>query len=176
MKRSQLKRKPTWKKLRRGSARLKKTKLATYSKSIIRKLEKKLWRLLSDYIRQRDKWTCITCGKTEWGRKMHAGHLISRKRKNTLFDPKNIHAQCSWCNLFKYGDTANYSQKFIVLYGLDEFNNLLERARKDRQWTEKELLFLISVLKEGKNYEEVYKTYESTATSPKKNRDSGIAK
>jgi len=42
------------------------------------KLKKKLWQVFSKYIRARDNYTCVTCGKKGEGSGIHAGHYITK--------------------------------------------------------------------------------------------------
>lgn len=60
------------------------------------KLKKSLWQIFSRYIRHRDNWTCITCGKYATGAGMHAGHYIPKSVGGIelYFDEENVHAQC----------------------------------------------------------------------------------
>jgi hypothetical protein len=112
------------------------------SRQSISKLKKNVWRNFSKYIRERDKNTCITCGKT--GRKdssgfMHAGHYISRRHQNTLFDEKNVHAQCMNCNLWGYGNMGVYTLKMIDMYGDGIIKELTKKSQQVKQFTPQEL-------------------------------------
>lgn len=150
LKRSPLKRKPTTLKRRK--------KLNRKSKTPMAKLEDKLWILFSLYIRRRDGWRCITCGKVPENRQqLHAGHWISRRSKSVKFDPHNVHGQCASCNMFLKGNVAVYSAEIIKKYGIEEFYRILGDARFIKQWTEKEFLILIEVLqKDPAMYELAY--------------------
>lgn len=91
----------------------------------------KAWKEFSKYIRHRDAFICFTCGiklgdKNNTGKilKMgdfHAGHWIEAslltKYNSMNFDTKNIHCQCSHCNLFYEGNKALYAQRLITKYG-----------------------------------------------------------
>ena len=75
---------------------------------------KEAWDAFSLYIRNRDDWTCISCGKKlgdmlDNGRiltkkDMHAGHYIEQslltKYHKLNFDEANINCQCVSCNLW----------------------------------------------------------------------------
>jgi len=79
------------------------------------------------YIRYRDNWTCVVCGKhiepTEKNAKMyiHAGHYISRAKTSLLLDEKNVNAQCRECNGFQNweGIDPRYTKYLINKYGAD---------------------------------------------------------
>lgn len=105
----------------------------------ISSLKKKVWITFSLFIRNRDKWTCITCGNSFRGQQMHAGHFIPRTHGNTLFDEKNVHAQCARCNMFGNGEPHLYAEELIRRYGVEEFNNLIARGRLTKQFTRGEL-------------------------------------
>lgn len=105
-------------------------------------LKKKAWLLFSLYIKNRDNWTCFTCGKYETGRNMHGGHFISRRYNATLFDERNVHAQCASCNMFRNGEPHIYAQKLSRLYGNDWLDQLIEDSKVVKKFTRQELLDL----------------------------------
>lgn len=96
------------------------------SKKTIPKLKKELWTLFSRYIRERDKYTCFTCGKIASGSAMHAGHFITGATcsASLYFDERNVHAQCYHCNLNLSGNWVIYEQKMIDKYGQEIVNEL----------------------------------------------------
>lgn len=98
-----------------------------------------VWKHFSDYIRNRDNWTCFTCGKYDKGSTMHAGHFISRGRSATMFDEKNVHAQCYGCNIGKKGNVAEYAYRIIKVYGQETLDDLVERSRQTHKFTFEEL-------------------------------------
>lgn len=95
----------------------------------ISKLKKKVWTLFSLYVRNRDNWTCYTCGHYEKGFQMHAGHFITRNRSATIFDPMNVHAQCIRCNFWGNGNVGIYAQNLIRDYGKEAFDDLVARSK-----------------------------------------------
>lgn len=56
----------------------------------------------SNYIRERDRWTCQYCGrvKCEWesGRCFHCAHIFSRKFESTRFYDDNAMCLCATCH------------------------------------------------------------------------------
>ena len=69
----------------------------------LKTLEKKLWKIFSRYIRQRDTHAdglcrCCSCGRLVAPNACDAGHYISRRFKSVMFNEKNVHAQCKGCN------------------------------------------------------------------------------
>lgn len=146
MKRTHLKRKPY--KLRHVSKRRKEN------------LEVSLWTAFSLYIRNRDNWTCFTCG-ARWPRgsgQMQAGHYKPQGSfKSVIYDPKNCHAQCVSCNKWRHGNLNVYAEKLVRKYGKQEFLALCERAKKEKQWTKAERAKLLEILKERpETYEREY--------------------
>lgn len=115
----------------------------SYAKNTsIHRWKVKVWNEFSKFIKKRDKWTCFTCGTIRQDSGMHAGHFVSRRHNNTLFDEKNVRAQCAGCNMFKKGALDIYSQKLILLYGLKEFNDLVDRGKIIKKFTRNELMDL----------------------------------
>ena len=87
-------------------------------KQPLRTLKLKAWRIMSDYVRQRDKGVCYTCGDRRDWKKQEAGHFFHRKKyPASYFDPRNIHAQCVRCNHFLSGNLAVYAKRLIEQYG-----------------------------------------------------------
>jgi len=97
--------------------------------------KKKAWAVFSKWIRERDNYTCYTCGKQYiGGHSMQAGHFISRSHNNTLFDEQNVHAQCYHCNVIKRGNMGEYAFRLIEELGNVGFQDLLARGRDFKQW------------------------------------------
>lgn len=71
-----------------------------------------LWPLFSEYVRKRDcisttgnidNGVCYTCERTYPYDKLQAGHLVTGRKDNILFDEENIKIQCYSCNVVKNG-------------------------------------------------------------------------
>ena len=105
----------------------------------VAKFKKWTWKHFSDYVRERDNWTCFTCGKYDKSPAMHGGHFISRVRAATLFDEINVHAQCYGCNIGKKGNAGEYAYRIIQKYGQEAFDDLVERSRQTHKFTHEEL-------------------------------------
>jgi len=106
-------------------------------------LKRKAWTLFSRYIRTRDGFKCITCGKIDQSPRMHAGHFLHRSIASSLiFDERNVHAQCAYCNTYK--ETGGvYAAKIIEKYGIEVFNELQKKRTEYHKWTEKELQAIV---------------------------------
>lgn len=116
----------------------------------IPKLKRKVWKVFSVYIRQRDKGICYTCGRKFDPKEMDAGHYISRRINSTLFNEKNVHAQCTYCNRYLYGNMAKYAIHLQGQYGQGILKELDKEAQKTKQFTREELEKLYNKYKNGK--------------------------
>lgn len=92
-------------------------------------LKKKAWAIFSFWIRSRDNFTCITCGKTKWDKNkkgkniiINGGHYCHGRED---FNERNIHAQCMGCNWRKKGNMRYYTIKMVEWYGLDYLKELM---------------------------------------------------
>lgn len=117
-------------------SKVKKTKRKKRSDKQIAK--DKAWKAFSDYIRARDslkttgsltRCVCITCGKAVDYKQIHAGHGIGGRNNSILFDEKLVNGQCSSCNVFRGGNYEIYASKLIEKYGVDGYNNFLEKRK-----------------------------------------------
>jgi len=114
----------------------------------IQQLKKMLWRIVSPYIRQRDKGKCFTCGVVKDWDKTDAGHFISKgSYSNTEFDETNIHCQCRKCNTFLGGNLTEYTIRMIDQYGRKYVDELRFRGRQSKKWSKEELKELIDIYK-----------------------------
>ena len=108
-------------------------------------LDRKLWKLFSQFIRKRDcpngYGKCITCGKLKPYAEMDAGHFVGRRHKATKFDEKNVNVQCRYCNRFNSGESYAYSLAIDRKYGAGTAETLynlsrMRGSRLDRLWYE----------------------------------------
>lgn len=90
----------------------------------------KAWKAFSDYIRERDRWTCYTCGKVGDKYSMDAGHLISRYWAGTLFDENNVQTQCKGCNIMHEQDPEIFKRLWIQEYGQAAFDALYLKSKQ----------------------------------------------
>lgn len=97
-------------------------------------LKNKLWKVFSEYIRKRDDWVCISCGKPLRWNEGHAGHFVARNRSlNTYFDEQNVNLQCCHCNLYLSGNLYKYWKALEKKYGKDMPEELERRSKITRQ-------------------------------------------
>ncbi len=124
---------------------MKRTKLRKLSNRDIPKLKRKVWQVFSKWIRERDNYTCFTCGRKGEGSGMHAGHFVTRSGHNsTFFDELNVHAQCYHCNINLGGNGAEYALRLDERYGEGTAKKLTLKGREVHQFTIEELTTLLT--------------------------------
>lgn len=106
----------------------------------IHSLIRDVWEWFSRYIRLRDNFTCITCGKQDYSSNIHAGHYCPQSKGNRLrFDERNVHAQCDSCNRFKSGNLYVYALELQRRYGSGILEELDAVKNEVRKFTHEEL-------------------------------------
>ena len=102
-------------------------------KASVTALKKKLEKLVKDYVKRRDDYTCQRCGKFVDGTNCHASHVIPVSRSGFLqFDPKNMKVLCyhdhiNWWHKHPVEAGAWFTDKFPERWGY------LERIHKERR-------------------------------------------
>lgn len=114
------------------------------------KLKTELDRVFSLFIRHRDRYKCVTCGK-ESQEQAQCGHYIPRANMNTRWDEENCHCQCVGCNVFKKGNMDEYAIFMVKTYGEGILEKMKMRKNTIKQWTIKELQEKIAHYKEKLN-------------------------
>lgn len=114
----------------------KKRKSRTNNKALARK---RALKAMSDYVRNLENWECFTCGRVGEATTIDAGHFVSRTYNAILFDLRNVHAQCVYCNRYRSGAWDSYYEKMKELYGLEVIEELLEKRNEIKQFTIPEL-------------------------------------
>lgn len=96
--------------------------------------KKKLWKLFSKFVRNRDKYKCVCCGKEATGSGMHGGHFITGATcpPKLFFDETNVHAQCYRCNINLSGNWVVYEKFMIDTYGEDHVADLKRRQKHEQ--------------------------------------------
>lgn len=94
----------------------------------------RLWKVFSEFIRQRDadengNCKCFTCGLIRHWKQMDCGHGIGRQHKATKFNEKNNHAQCKRCNGFEGGMRERYKEEMDKRYGEGTWDKMEVIAR-----------------------------------------------
>ena len=98
---------------------------------------KKADKVFSDFIRQRDKGVCCTCGnKKEW-KYQQAGHYEKRSCLALRFNEKNVNCQCVRCNIFLKGNYPAYSRFLMKKYGDNILYELEEIVKESKRTIKK---------------------------------------
>lgn len=119
---------------------LRELKMKTNKKKLIAKLD----RLVSEYVRKRDK-RCVTCNATSG---LTCSHLISRVSMPVRFNLQNCNAQCKSCNYLHEYRPERYTQWWINKYGLEAYENIVAKSKEIKHFTEEELESLIQTMQQ----------------------------
>jgi len=104
----------------------------------VAQLKKKLDAIFSQYIRlshadEIGNVACYTCGTVHPWTKIQNGHLFSRARLATRFDPMNCRPQCCGCNVMAHGNYQEYFPRIIREIGQDAFEELEKISKLERK-------------------------------------------
>lgn len=96
------------------------------------KLKKQLWEVFTKYIKARDRYTCVTCGKRAEGYGMGGGHYIAKAAcgLDYYFSEKNVNAQCTMCNLTLEGNRPAYRAFILKKYGEETLKDIEQNYHK----------------------------------------------
>lgn len=121
----------------------------------------KAWHEFSVFVRRRDclktsgdptHGFCYTCGahKPGFGKVgcMQAGHFIPGRRGAYLFDERQVHAQCYYCNGPLKGNWPRYYEAMVKDYGQELVEELISKKWETKDFKAFEL-------------EEIYNKYKS---------------
>tara|TARA_Y100000385_G_scaffold275163_1_gene319190 strand:- start:243 stop:632 length:390 start_codon:yes stop_codon:yes gene_type:complete len=100
----------------------------------ISKLKKKLDKVFSEYIRQRNadhlgRVKCFTCGVEKHWKEQQAGHFQSRSHHSTRWDEVNVQVQCIKCNMFRQGEQYKFGLYLDQRFGEGTAEELEQRAK-----------------------------------------------
>lgn len=103
---------------------------STLTKEVI-----KAQKIVNTYIRIRDKGkVCISCLKPP--KKPNAGHFWNANNHwSVRFDERNLNLQCEHCNNNLSGNLLYYRENLIKKIGLEEFNDLEQKAKSTAHFT-----------------------------------------
>lgn len=112
------------------------------------KLEKEAWDAFSLYIRERDKDKgCISCG----GPVEQAGHMISRRRRATKYDERNVNGQCksdNWADKFVPGAHDKNVIAFAARWGFDVYQDLINKSQATVQHSKADIILIRDTYRE----------------------------
>lgn len=99
-------------------------------KQKISTLKKKLWKLVSEYIRRKHaddngNAVCVTCGTVKHWKELDCGHFIPKSKGMSIyFEEDNLAPQCTYCNRFQHGNLIEYTRYMIAVHGLEKVDEL----------------------------------------------------
>lgn len=124
----------------------------------LKELQQIRWDLFAWYIKLRDSDEngtayCCTCKKRtdiiingKPNQHCQAGHFITRKKKSTKYDDKNVHIQCSGCNNKHFGNgmPTEYRSFLVGKYGEDKICTMESLSLMEKKNPVKEDRFTIN--------------------------------
>jgi len=113
----------------------------------IGQLKKLADKVFSEYIRQRDKGVCYTCGNVKPWKYQQCGHYVSRMFNSLRYSEVNCHCQDVACNVFRKGAMDEYAIRLVRQYGEGILNHLNIKKREIKQFSRPELEELIAKYK-----------------------------
>lgn len=96
------------------------------------KLKKKLWDVFTKYVKARDNYTCVTCGKKVEKYEAQGGHYIAAGAcgADYYFSEVNVNCQCTNCNLRLEGNRPAYRAFILRKYGAPVLEDLQNNYHK----------------------------------------------
>lgn len=109
----------------------------------------KLDKIFSEYIRLRDNYQCIVCGKigNEKDGIIQNGHLLTRSHYSTRFDEDNCHAQCKSCNYKHEYEFIHMQMSVIAKIGQERYEQLYLKFRTLKKYKQFEMIELYEEIK-----------------------------
>ena len=89
--------------------------------------------VFSNYIRERDKWSCQRCGRSynkyspNARRALHCSHYIGRGNWSVRFEPNNAVALCYGCHRLFGADPHAHTEFIKKRLNQDEYESLITR-------------------------------------------------
>ena len=87
---------------------------------------------------------CVTCGRRDYWRSLHAGHFIKRQHLATRYDSRNVHPQDAYCNTYRGGALIEYTLFMQKTYGQDVVDELMRLKRTTAKFTRSDLEEMIT--------------------------------
>lgn len=121
------------------------TPLRRKSKSEIKKLQDKLWKLCREIIRARYPHFCYTCDRPVEGSNMHCGHFIPKAAcpAELKYHLDNLRLQCYHCNINLGGNGGEFYRRLEKKHGKPYINRLFKAkhdlVKADKQWYEQKI-------------------------------------
>ena len=125
-------------------------------------LKKKLWKIVSHRIKERDNWICFTSKKKVSGANAHCGHGLASSicGARLRYHPKNLHCQSYFENINAGGNGVIYYQEQIKKYGQEIVDKLYQLQHKYIKADELFYMKLIELYTSG-TWDEIESNLES---------------
>jgi len=142
--------------------KIKRSKVKKQKMIPVSRLKKTLWKLVSDFIRQRDKYICFTSGVRVAGSNAHCGHMYPSSVSGILarYHPHNLACQSYLENIHHSGNGAEFYQRALKKYGQDKMDRLKRLKQHSAQGDRYFYTTMIDLYKQG-DEEEIVKFLES---------------
>lgn len=128
-----------------------KTKQMKESVKTLSQYEAEAKKVFQKWVRLRDEHlNCISCGTTK-AKSWHGSHFYSANLYSGLiFDERNVHKSCDYCNVFLHGNLLEYRKGLIDRYGLEYVEELEAESVNKRvyKYTKDELIEIKNVYNE----------------------------
>lgn len=128
-----------------------KTKQMKESIKTLSQYEAEAKKVFQKWVRLRDKnLNCVSCKATK-AKSWHASHFYSANLYSGLiFDERNVHKSCDYCNVFLHGNLLEYRKGLIERYGLKYVEELEAESINKRvyKYTKYELIEIKNVYNE----------------------------
>lgn len=85
-------------------------------------------RVFSTFIKSRDNYVCVLCGKTDISN--HNGHLFKRGKWSLRFSEINCHCLCPSCNYLDNYEPQHYISWFLNKYGKEKYDELYQISKQ----------------------------------------------
>lgn len=115
-------------------------------------LRKKLWNLVSEYVRRSASNEhgivfCYTCNRPHHWTDMDCGHYIHGDALD--YEINNLRPQCTWCNRRKHGNLGIFCEKLTKEIGAEEISRMRFAVKQVKKWTIIELEGMIETYKQA---------------------------
>lgn len=143
-------------------AKIKRSKVKKPKLKSVSQLKKILWKLVSNFIRERDKYICFTSGVKVSGSNAHCGHMYPSSVSGILlrYHPHNLACQSYVENIHHSGNGAVFYQKALEKYGHEKMNTLKQLKQASAQGDRHFYTTMIDLYKQG-NEENIVKFLEA---------------
>lgn len=130
-------------------------------------LMNKAWTVFSEFVRKRGMDAnginvCVTCGKRDHWKNLHAGHFYHGKGWLSYMDECNVHPQCNKCNTYLGGNLIEYSEFVRKIYGNDIIDILRELRHTPWKPSRSDLEAIIEKYKGDKSEKNNYNSSNSS--------------